>query len=538
MSDFLFLIVSGMILLMFVAPFGFAGFLYNNTPIAFLIVSIFLIWGIPIGVWIIYGLHQTIKDEADKLKKDCDQIGRYLIETQISPKDVTSEGKAYNAIELLKNFPRPDTKPPYRLGSMPLAKYWEKLHYGIEHNSFAREYDSKAKEDYKKRYFLRDINFSTKNLEGISAKKVVFNSCNFNNARISGNMFGARFSNTSFKEAKINVDFSMASLNYVDFSNAKFMYISSFNGAYLGWVNFTGILLNYEDIEQRIKWSKEEARRKGRDFNEPIAYEEAIKEKLQQLREVMKSNGLEYLSKRLYFLKADIRYTNFTNSYLIRANFHEAYGESPCFSQSIIMGSLFTKTDFGQPSFQNTNIERCSFGQAVLSKADFSNVFCVSTFFTNYIPNHTDNQKAIRRMDKPIPRWERFKDFITFTRSQRRGWKEFAEAFAEKRTQFINFFTLKIHKTIITYANFNDSVFERCRFKYVNLEGSTFHNAKMQECSFWFCNFRGCDLTNAKFIDCKGLSVRQLSKAKTLKDAQLPDKLRLPLQKRFPHLFV
>lgn len=483
-----------------------------------------------------------VKQVEVKISEERRELVKYLIGTTITPESITVSDKAHNAIKLLQyrsTQPQNFKIPPFL--RLTYLERW-RLQYPKT---------LKDAEDYNQRDRFENIDFSQKNAMGVFAHKAIFRNCKFNGASISGSMREVDFINTSFKEAVMNAtDFSMANLDRANFAEAKVAQYTRFMAATLTNVNFSGLFSSYN----RVLWQIERinlTQENGEDVDEAQVYEQAKNQALISLRKELhicrdKNTywGMNYSVqfkkyKYTFFMNANICNSNFFNSHLIEANFYKSYGRDIRFHRSNIIGSIFAKVYFSQPSFQGTNIENSMFNQATLNHADFSNAFCKHVSFENFIGSEPLYKEMLEGVGY-ITRWRRFRLFSTFDHIQRASLRWFVKALREKSIQCKKFLTsaLRFHRTIVTYANFNDSVFERCRFKYVNLEGSTFHNAKMQECSFWFCNFRGCDLTNAKFINCKGLSVRQLSKAKTLKDAQLPDKLRLPLQKRFPHLFV
>lgn len=211
---------------------------------------------------------------------------------------------------------------------------------------------------------------------------------------------------------------------------------------------------------------------------------------------------------------ADLSYTfikraNFENAYMQRARLNNSYLENSSFVDANLEEASFMKADLRGSNFSQTNLTGTSFADSNLQNAIFMPASCKGTVFAGadlsgagliLLCDHLNFRKANLRKVK----------FSVFG-SRMRG-ADFTEADLTE-TEFIR----------IDFSNAN--------FKDAKLQGATFALT-----NFSNANFEGADLQEAKFFDCV-LTAQQLSKAKSLYGAALPEGLYNELKQTQPHLF-
>lgn len=94
-----------------------------------------------------------------------------------------------------------------------------------------------------------------------------------------------------------------------------------------------------------------------------------------------------------------------------------------------------------------------------------------------------------------------------------------------------------LEKSNLIEANLENTYLNWGFLNEANLEGANFAGANLEGVDFYGANLEGVDFYGANLKDTECLTVKQLSKVKTLHAAKLDEDLEEELKSRYPHLF-
>lgn len=210
-------------------------------------------------------------------------------------------------------------------------------------------------------------------------------------------------------------------------------------------------------------------------------------------------------------------------------------------SKIYLNGVELIETNLKGINFSSSNLEGANFEGAHLEEADLRYVH--SNCRTNLIFAHLEGANL---------RWAHFEgtylneanfeganlDDTDFTGARLR--LAHFEKTVHKRSHFV---MADLEEAHLEGANLTGAILEGTNLKRAHLEGANLTGAffnnwtKLEETHLEGANLTGAILEGANLKGAQGLTIDQLSKAKTLYDAELDEELLIPLKEKYPALF-
>ncbi len=202
-------------------------------------------------------------------------------------------------------------------------------------------------------------------------------------------------------------------------------------------------------------------------------------------------NGLEF--QKTYLQAANFTGTTTNRMYTYRSDNREVHLEGAFFYRADLIGADFTSARLEGANFDhsyvtrayfiNCHLERAKLTNAHIERVSFENAKCKGAYFDG-----SELKGAI------------------FVGANLKG--------------------ARFHLATLTYAMFDKANLEDAMFPGAHLENANFEGADLKGADFLQANLKGAKL-----------SVSQLSKVKTLYEAELDDELLIPLKRNYPALF-
>lgn len=195
------------------------------------------------------------------------------------------------------------------------------------------------------------------------------------------------------------------------------------------------------------------------------------------------------------------------------------------FSLILLCISIFYN-DYNDDFFQGVRIE--AYGMIF----DLWIIGVLILFLNRIAKKYSDNQKYINEIDD-FRRWESKEATFRIVGNIRRL----------NRNNVTNIWLAGCYlkKADLVHTNLQEADFRFTNLQEailwdVNLQGANFQFANLQEADFSEANLQEADFTKANLQEAKNLTIRQLSKVKTLYLAKLDLELMEQIKEKYPHL--